>query len=185
MAENPPSGFTLGSLLGEPLANLEGLVRAAAAAHGMDRGAWTSVGHAVATALGEIEGLDLFEVFAWGFAKAEEFHGYKDPTKHPRDEKAIVYLGARDLSADLHPVVTIRTPPLSGLSLRFTIELTAELKAVAVSVTAAHITRISLGACELSAVLKYGETVLRRSLKPLKIDAPGAIRFADPGIAIP
>jgi hypothetical protein len=68
--------------------------------------------------------------------------------------------------------------------LRFTLELTAQFKAVALAIKAGHIGAVGAGECFVSAQLKYGEVNLHPALDSRHVKLPGEFRFAAPGLAI-
>ena len=87
---------------------------------------------------------------ARGWWAAEELYEYTDQAKHPPNQRAIVHLGEHAFVKVVHPVLEVMVGPIHCGSLRFTLELAANFRAVALAIVRAHTSR-SMPAMALSA----------------------------------
>jgi hypothetical protein len=138
------------------------------------------VGEAVRGALD----CDVFGLLAQAWAKARELHEFADAAKHPPDEVSTMFLGEHSLSFDLHPVVDVVIGQLAKFTLRFTLELAADLRMAELTIRGGHVTEIGKCDCELSAVLTYDEVELHDPIKAKRFTLTRSIVFAAPGVPI-
>jgi hypothetical protein len=127
---------------------------------------------------------DVFGLLAQAWAKARELHEFTDPAKHPRDEVSTVFLGEHSLTYDVHPVVDVVIGQLAKFTLRFTLELAADLRMAELTIRDAHITQIGKCDCELSAVLTYDSVELHEPVKAKRFTLTRSIALPAPGVPI-
>ncbi|MEO6925864.1 MAG: hypothetical protein ABI129_04275, partial [Rhodanobacter sp.] len=145
--------------------------------------AWGFIGSESTQAVQSVLGYDVFELVAHGWCVAEELHEYTDPVRHPPGERSIVHLGKHKFVKVLYPVLDITIGPIKCASLRFTLELAANFRAVALSISDGHITGAGAGDGYVSAQLKYAEVTLHNQ-ESRKVPCPVRIDFRAPGLVI-
>ncbi len=146
--------------------------------------AWNLIGSKANDVLrGTLNG-DVFELLARGWCAARELHKYTDPTKHPRGERSVVFLGQHTLTCKAYPMIIVTVGPTQYPPLRLTLELKATFRTAALTVQDGHIRSLDAGDCSVSAQLKYGEIKLHDELKSRNITLPGKLEFEAPGLAI-
>jgi len=152
---------------------------------GVSRGqlAWGFVGSEASSAVRDVLDGDVFELVARGWCAAKELHEYTVASKHPPNERAIVHLGEHAFVKVLHPVLEVMVGPIHCDSLRFTLELAANFRAVALAIVRGHIVAVDAGDGYVSAKLKYGEVTLHHK-ESRKVPFPGHLEFRSPGLAI-
>jgi hypothetical protein len=141
------------------------------------------IGSAATDAIRNRLNFDVVELLGCGWVVAQELHEYKDRQKHPPNETSIVYLGQHKMKTDVHPVVIITIGPMRR-EIPFTLELTAQINSVALSIRDGHITGAGTGDCFVQAQLKCGDTPLHDPLKSRKVTLPGRHDFQPPGLEI-
>jgi len=181
------SGVMVNELLPDTFNGMEGVVRDELSrdpAMGMASKVWGLVGSTATDAIRSRLNFDVVDLLGRGWTLARELHEYKDPNKHPRGESSIVHLGEHKMKTELHPVLTLMIGPLQTPELRFTLEMTAHIRSVALSISAGHILGLGSGDCFVNAQLKYGEIALHDPIESRKVTLPGHYAFRAPGLAI-
>lgn len=180
------SGVMVNDLLPGTFNRMEGVVRnefSKDPAMGMASRVSGLIGSTVTGAILKRLNFDVVELLGRGWVFARELHEYKDPTKHPPGESSIVYLGKHKMKTELYPVLTLIIGPITR-ELRFTLEVTANINSVALSIRDAHIIGLGTGDCSVQAQLKYREFALHDALESRKLTLPGHYDFQAPGLAI-
>jgi len=145
--------------------------------------AWGFIGSEGAAALRSVLDCDVFELVAQGWCVAEELREYSDPATHPPGERSIVYLGKHSFVKTVHPVLDVMVESTRCASLRFTLELAANFRSVALSISDGRITGAGAGDGDVGMQLKYGEvTLLAKETR--KVRFPARIDFKAPGLPI-
>ena len=145
--------------------------------------AWGFVGSEASSAVRGVLDADVFELVAHGWCAAKELYEYTDRSRHPANERAIVHLGEHAFVKTLHPVLEVMVGPLDCGSLRFTLELAANFRAVALAIVDAHIVAIEAGDGYVGATLKYGDVTLHHA-ESRKVPFPAHMALRPPGLAI-
>lgn len=139
------------------------------------------------TAADELRGAldcDVFDVIARGWCKARELHEFSDPASHPPGQTTVVHLGEHALPTSVHPILSIRVGGVQCLSLKFTVEVTANFRSAALSIRNGHIIAVAPGDASVSAQLKYGKVKLHKAEESPKVQLPGHVAFKAPGLEI-
>src|SRR5215472_1035933 len=123
--------------------------------------AWGLVGSEATNALKTALNIDVLDVIGRCWCVAKELHEYTDPSKHPAGEIAIVNLGQHTFTKDLYPILDVTIGPYKT-SLRFTLKLAANIRAVALAICNGYITSLGSGDGDVSAQLKYGDIALNK-----------------------
>jgi len=181
------NGVTLGQLVPDPFDGMESTVKSEASrSAGVEQKnlLWSFVGSKAEEAVRDALDCDVFEVIAQGWCLARELHEYTDRTKHPIGEKSVVHLGEHAFKVDVHPTVVVIIDKAEAARLRFTLELAANFRAVALSICNGCITGIAAGDGYVSAQLKYGSVSLHKRKDSRKVKLPVQIDFKAPGYAI-
>jgi hypothetical protein len=143
------------------------------------------MGSRVEAALGDaVGGLDLFGVFAQGWAKVVELNAFTDPAKYPPGQTGFVLLGRIEQKLPVDLDLTLALGPLRAPPVSFVLEVTARFEAVELAIRDAHIVSAGGGKCLLATILKYGPHKLSPEAKIKTIDLPGEYSFTEPGIAL-
>jgi hypothetical protein len=180
------NGVMVNELLPDTFNRMEGVVRnefSKDPAMGVASRLWALIGSTATDAIRSRLNFDVVELLGRGWVFARELHEYKDPNKHPPEESSIVYLGQHKMKTELYPVLTLMIGPISR-ELRFTLEMTAHINSVALSIRDGHITGLGTGDCFVEAELKYREIALHDPVKSRKVTLPGHRDFKAPGLAI-
>jgi len=146
--------------------------------------AWRFVGSEATDAVRNVLDCDVFEIVARGWCVARELHEYTDSHKHPHDEKSVVHLGEHKFATNVHPVLNISVGAIHCPPLRFTLELAANFRSVALSICNGRITGVGAGDGYVSAQLKYGDVKLHKNKESKKVPLPVEYKFRDPGLSI-
>lgn len=174
-------------LLPDTFNGMEGVVRDELSknpATGLASTMWGFVGSTATDAIRSRLNFDVVELLGRGWALARELHEYKDPVKHPPGQRSILHLGEHEMTTELHPVLTLMIGSMQAPSLRFTLEITAHIRSVALGILDGHITGLGSGDCFLSAQLKHSEIALHNPLETRKVTLPGHYSFKTPGLPI-
>ena len=185
MADN--SGCKVRDLLPDELDGMETEVRQALekdAGAGGAKLAWSFIGSQATDAIADTLDFDVFELLARGWCAARELHEYTNPARHPRGEHSVVQLGEHKFTTSVHPVLKCSLDAVALPTLRFTLEFTATVEAVALDIVNGHITAAGAGECYVSAQLKYGEVKLHKPLASRHVKLPGRLTFKRPGFPI-
>lgn len=144
-----------------------------------------ALAHAACAPLRAACDVDVFELLATAWSRARDLARYTDPGRYPPGQPLTVHLGEHDTPAlHLHPLLEVRLGDLPPARLRFTLELGAHVRAVALMLRDGCITGVAAGDIQLHAQLAYQEVALHREpvSQSLKLGRP--LRFAEPGIRI-
>ena len=150
---------------------------------GASRLAWGFIGSEATTAVKSVLDFDVFDVVAEAWCAFKELHEYRDPARHPIGERSIVFLGVHRFMKSVHPILAITIGSVTSMSLRFTVELEADIRAVALGICNGHITSLGSGDGDVSASLKYGDINLSKH-ESKKVRLPSHLDFKDPGLPI-
>lgn len=145
--------------------------------------AWGMLKEEAAARLSEVLDLDVLEVIGQAWSKARELREYADPLKHPPDETSIVHLGEHAVTCEVYPVLEIKLDEVVLRELRFTLNLAAKFRSVALTIRGGAIRAVAPGACAALAELKYGKWTLKREETPElrlpgRLEFPGGLRIA-------
>jgi len=146
--------------------------------------AWNFLGTTAAGKIAEALDLDLFEVLAQGWSVARELKEYTDPVKHPPGRRSVVYLGKHKFKTSVHPTLEISVDGLAKRELRFTLELTATFRSIALGIENGRILDAAAGDGDVSAQMKYGAAPLHTAVTSTPLKLPGRVTFKAPGLAI-
>lgn len=144
--------------------------------------AWGFIGSEATNALKTVLNIDVFDVIGRCWCVAKELHEYADPSKHPAGEISIVNLGQHTFTKDLYPTLDVTIAPYKT-SLRFTLKLAANIRAVALAICSGYITSIGSGDGDFSAELKYGDVSLNKK-QSKKVTFPPHLDFRAPGLQL-
>ena len=145
-----------------------------------------AISNRVAGAVAGVLDVKILTLLANAWAKAREVHQYRTPdATHPADATTTLFLGEHELSADLHPVAQLDFSGVSHLTMRFTVSVSAKLRAAQLSIRNGHIIEIGKSDGSVSAALKYGGVPLHKELRSQDWVLVGDHVLAEPGIAIP
>jgi hypothetical protein len=101
----------------------------------------------------------------------------------PPGERSIVHLGKHSFVKTVHPVLDVTIDSIKCPSLRFTLELAANFRGVALSISDGRIAGAGAGDGDVGLQLKYGEvTLLDKETR--KVPFPARIDFKAPGLLI-
>jgi len=150
---------------------------------GTTRLAWGVIGAQASDAVKSVLNMDALELLgrAWSVAKA--LHEYTDRSKHPEGERSVVYLGSHRLKKTVYPQLAVTIEPFKPVTLRFALDLVADIRSIALAICNGHITSTGAGDGNLGAQLRYGDIALNK-LQQRKVTFPGSFAFKDPGLAI-
>ena len=180
------SGCQVRELLPASLASMDDLMKQALCKDSDIRPrtlAWGFIGSEATDALRSVLDCEVFELVAQGWCVAKELREYSDPARHPPGERSIVYLGKHSFVKTVHPVLDVTIESIKCPSLRFTLELAANFRSVALSITGGCITGAGAGDGDVGIQLKYGDaTLLDKETR--KVPFPARIDFKAPGLLI-
>lgn len=145
--------------------------------------AWGFIGSEATDAVRSVLDCDVFELLAQGWCMAEKLQEYSDPARHPPGERSIVYLARHSFVKTVHPVLEVTIDPAQCASLRFTLELAASFRSVALSIADGRITAVGAGDVDIGVRLKYGNATLLDK-ESRKLPLPARIDFNAPGLRI-
>jgi len=150
---------------------------------GAPRLAWGVIGSQASEALKSVLDMDVLDVLGQAWSVLSQLHEYTDRSKHPEGERSVVYLGGHKFVKTLYPQLTVTIEPLKPVTLRFALDLTADVRSVALAICNGYITSTGAGDGALSAQLKYGDLALNKP-QQRKLQFPGSFAFKPPGLAI-
>ena len=142
----------------------------------------TTLGLVGAEAADSVLDVDVLEALAQAWCTARELQEYADPSKHPGDQKSTVYLGVHEFTKTVYPTLTITIKPFDPLRLRFTLNLGANIRSVALWIAGGRITAIGSGDGAVTAQLEY-ERVELKKVESQKVQFPSRHDFV-PGLRI-
>ena len=146
---------------------------------------WPLVRDTVATAMHDrLREVDAFSVLlnAWSIAR-EVRESAKRTKANPGLEEPLA-LGEHTLSAELHPIVSVRCGPLHLSPLRFTVALNAMVECVVLTIADGCLATVEGLALTPSATIKYGEMELKH-ISGERIAMTGAHVLSGGGLPIP
>jgi len=170
-----PSGLQMEQTMKEALSQEGGA--------GATKLAWGVIGSQATDALKGVLNIDALELLGRAWSMAKELHEYTDRTKHPEGERSIVYLGGHKLKKTVYPQLAVTIEPFQPVTLRFALDLVADIKSIALAIYNGHITNTGAGEAALGAQLRYGDLALNQ-LQPRKVKFPGSFTFKEPGLTI-
>ena len=144
---------------------------------------WGFIGSKATDAIRDCLNFDVVELLGRGWETAQELHEYKDQHKHPANETSIVTLGKHKMTTAFDTVLVVTVGPKSW-DLPFTLEMTAHIDTMALSICNAHITGLGSGECSVEAQLKYKQAPLHKAIQSRKVTLPGHHDFKAPGLPI-
>ena len=184
-------GLTVGQLLPERFDRIGELVdrklrdTREAKRFGIPSFVWDRLDAPVSAAIHDALDRNVLEMLAEGWSSARELREVAKATRRPPGARAEWVLGKHTVTTSVHPVLQIAVPGGRYDALRFTLELSAEINAVQLSIAGGHITAATGIECTLVAQLKYGDAKLHAPQKSRKFRPLGEYTFPAPGIAIP
>lgn len=170
-----PDGLQIEQTMKEELSKDSGV--------GTARLAWGVIGSQATDALKSVLNIDALELMGWAWTTAKTLHEYTDRSKHPEGERSVVYLGSHRFKKTVYPELVVTIEPFKPVTLRFTLDLLADIRAIALAISNGYITSTGAGDGALSAQLKYGALALNQ-LQPRKVQFPGNFAFEPPGLQI-
>lgn len=145
-----------------------------------------AIANRVTGAVAGVLDVKILTLLADAWAKAREVHQYRTPdASHPVDATTTLFLGEHELSADLHPVAQLDFSSVTHLTMRFTVSISAKLRAAQLTIRNGHIVEIGKSDGSVSATLKYGGVPLHTALRSQEWVLIGDHMLAEPGIPIP
>jgi len=141
---------------------------------------WETLG---AQAADSVLNIDVLEALARGWSTAKELHEYTDASKHPNGERSVVYLGAHEFTKTVYPTLTVTITPFNPVRFRFTLDLSANMRSVALYILNGCITGVGMGDGSVSAQLKYDQLDLRK-VESQNVQFPGRHDFTASGLQI-
>lgn len=170
-----PSGLQIEQTMKDALSKEQGI--------GAARLAWGVIGSQATGAIRSVLNVDALQLLgsAWTFAKA--LHEYADPTKHPEGERSVVYLGSHRFKKTVYPQLTVTIEPFKPVTLRFALDLIADVRSIALAILNGRITGTGGGDGALGAALRYGDIPLNK-VQLRKVQFPGSFAFKEPGLPI-
>jgi hypothetical protein len=145
--------------------------------------AWGVIGSQAADAIKGVLNVDVLQLLGSAWATAKELHEYTDRTKHPEGERSVVYLGSHRFKKTVYPQLTVTIEPLKPVTLRFALDLIADVRSIALAILNGRITGTGGGDGALGAQLRYGDIAVNK-LQLRKVQFPGSFAFKEPGLAI-
>lgn len=136
------------------------------------------------TALQGVLDCDFFSLLARGWGLATELKAHTDRKRYPAGTTSIVYLGEHSVVTQIHPVLTLVIGAIECRPLRFTVDLKAHFRSVALVILDGYIIALNNGDCSVSAQLKYGEVALHKEVASRNVNLPGHVPLQPPGVAI-
>ena len=145
--------------------------------------AWGVIGSQGSAALKSVLDTNVLDVLVGAWSVLSQLHEYTDRSKHPEGERSVVYLGTHSFVKTLYPQLKVTIEPFEPITLRFALDLMADIRSIALAICNGCITSTGAGDGALSAQLKYGSIALNKPQQK-KVQFPGNFAFKAPGIAI-
>lgn len=186
------AGLTVRDLLPSRLKKMDDAVKgeiggdAALKAAGFPMALSGAIADRTADAVAKTLDVDVVGVLAHAWAKAWELHEFSEAAgKHPSDEVDTLFLGEHELSQELRPCAVLSFGAFSRITMEFTVEVAAKLKAAQLTVQAGRI--IEIGECEgsVSAEFKFAGIPLHDELESKPLTLIQSYHLAAPGLKIP
>jgi hypothetical protein len=150
---------------------------------GAQKLAWNFIGSQASDALKSVLNIDALQVLGSAWCVAKQLHDFTDPSKHPKGERSVVYLGSHKFKKTVYPELEVTIALFKPVKLRFTLDLLADIRSIALGICDGFITSTGGGDGALSAQLKYGDLALNRPQQK-KVQFPGGYTFKAPGLTI-
>jgi hypothetical protein len=170
-----PNGLQIDQTMKEALSQDPGI--------GATRLAWGVIGSQATAALKSVLNIDVLQLLGSAWCVAKELHEFTDRSKHPEGERSVVYLGSHRFKKTVYPQLVVTIEPFKPVTLRFSLDLIADIRSMALAICNGCITSTGGGDGALSAQLKYGDLALNK-MQPRKVAFPGSFDFKPPGLAI-
>ena len=145
--------------------------------------AWGVIGSQATDALKSVLDIDALQLLGLAWCAAKQLHDFTDRSKHPEGERSVVYLGSHKFKKTVYPQLAVTIEPFKPVTLRFALDLIADIRSMALAICNGYITSTGAGDGALSAQLKYGDLGLNKP-QPKKVQFPGNFAFKPPGLAI-
>jgi hypothetical protein len=150
---------------------------------GAARLAWGVIGSQASDSLKSVLNMDALDVLSGAWAAAKQLHEFTDRSKHPEGERSVVYLGGHKFTKSLYPMLAVTIEPFKCVTLRFTLNIVANVRSVALTILNGSITGTGAGDLDLGAQLNYGSLALNK-LQSKKVQFPGQFALKAPGVPI-
>ncbi len=150
---------------------------------GATRLAWGVIGSQAADAIKSVLNVDALQLLGSAWCVAKELHEYTDRAKHPDGERSVVYLGSHSFKKTVYPQLAVTIEPFKPMTLRFALDLIADIRSIALAICNGRITGTGGGDGALGAQLSYGGVALNK-LQSRKMRFPGSCAFKEPGLTI-
>lgn len=170
-----PNSLQIEQTMKEALSNEQGI--------GATKLAWGVIGSQAGDAIRSVLDIDALDLLGQAWSLAKDLHEYTDRSKHPEGERSVVYLGAHRFKQTVYPQLAVTIEPFKPVTLRFTLDLLADIRSIALAICNGYITGTGAGDGALSAQLKYGDFAFNKP-QPKKMQFAGNIAFKAPGVAI-
>jgi len=186
------AGLTVRDLLPSRLKKMDDAVKgeirgdAALKAGGFPLALSGTIADRTAAAVAQTLDVDVIGLLAHAWAKAWELHEYSaEVGKHPPDEVNTLFLGEHELSQELRPSAVLSFGAFSRITMEFTVEVAARLKAAQLTVQAGRI--IEIGECQgsVSAQFKFAGIPLHDDLESKSLPLVPSYHLPAPGLKIP
>jgi hypothetical protein len=130
--------------------------------------------------------IDVLSILAGGWAKAGEIRQYRTPDpKLPTGAVTELFLGEHDLSAELHPVVTLSFTKVAAIRIPFVLSLIAHIRFAKLTIRETRIIEVGQTDASVKAQLNLGAFPLHKPLESSECTLVKGHKLKDPGIAIP
>jgi len=145
--------------------------------------AWGVIGSQASDALKSVLDVNVLDALGQAWSVVSQLHEYTDRSKHPEGERSVVYLGGHKFVKTLYPQLNVTIEPLAPVTLKFALDLIADIRSIALAICNGCIISTGAGDGALSAQLKYGSVALNKPQQK-KVQFPGSFPFKEPGLAI-
>jgi hypothetical protein len=145
--------------------------------------AWGVIGSQAGDALKSVLNMDALDVLGSAWAMAKQLHEFTDRSKHPEGERSVAYLGNHKFTKSMYPILAVTIEPFKCVNLRFTLNIVANVRAVALTILNGYITGAGAGDLDLGAQLNLGNLALNK-LQSKKMQFPSIVALKAPGVAI-
>ena len=174
LSELLPSDVNLGQAIKDKLSGSSGVPPLA----------WNVVGTQACNALNSVLKIDVLEVVGDAYTTLKDLHEYTDPSKHPKGERSVVFLGEHSFSTNVLPALDIGIGTLPPVTMQFTLEVAVNVRAIALTICEGCITSVGGSDADVSALLKYGDVELVSKKESKRVQLPAHFDFKAPGLAI-
>jgi hypothetical protein len=140
---------------------------------------WPSALRAIMEKIPDVLGIEIGEILANGWKKAEELHGYANRTEYPPEETILVELATHEIRSSHEPHLEVMINDISVGRVDFEVDLVLEVEAALLTVRDGRIWKAAAGRCSASGELKCeGHRIVKRESE--KVVLPGEIKFDPP-----